>query len=30
VHPRTGEELSWEAALPDDMQALLVVLREDQ
>lgn len=30
VHPRTGEELRWEAQLPDDMQALLDVLREDQ
>jgi len=30
LHPRTGEELSWEAELPEDMQSMLVALREDQ
>jgi len=29
VHPATGEEMSWESALPADMQALLAVLAED-
>lgn len=29
VHPRTAEEMTFEAPLPDDMQALLQVLRED-
>ena len=29
VHPVTGEEVSWEAALPDDMQQLLAVLKAD-
>ncbi len=29
VHPGSGEEMSWEAALPDDMLALLRVLAED-
>jgi len=28
IHPRTGEEMSWESDLPDDMQALLVTLAE--
>ena len=30
VHPITGEELAWEAPLPEDMQTLLRLLREDQ
>ncbi|WP_194757482.1 23S rRNA pseudouridine(1911/1915/1917) synthase RluD [Aliidiomarina indica] len=29
VHPRTGEEMTWEAPLPEDMQGLLKALRED-
>jgi 23S rRNA pseudouridine1911/1915/1917 synthase len=29
VHPITGEEMQWEAPLPEDMQALLACLRED-
>ncbi len=28
-HPRTGEDVSWEAELPADMQRLLEVLKED-
>jgi 23S rRNA pseudouridine1911/1915/1917 synthase len=28
-HPRTGEALSWSAPLPEDMQQLLVLLRQD-
>ncbi len=28
-HPRTGERLSWEAAVPADMAGLLAVLRSD-
>lgn len=28
-HPQTGEKLEWEAPLPDDMQQLLLLLRED-
>jgi 23S rRNA pseudouridine1911/1915/1917 synthase len=26
IHPRTGEEMSWESELPADMQALLATL----
>lgn len=29
VHPETGENMSWESALPVDMQELLAVLVED-
>lgn len=29
VHPETGESMSWESALPVDMQELLAVLVED-
>jgi 23S rRNA pseudouridine1911/1915/1917 synthase len=29
THPRTGEAVSWEAELPEDMQVLLQVLKED-
>ena len=29
IHPVSGETLSWEASPPDDMQALLAVLRAD-
>lgn len=29
VHPKTGEEMQWEAPLPEDMQALLRCLRAD-
>lgn len=29
VHPATGEWMEWEVPLPDDMQELLQVLRED-
>ncbi len=29
THPRTGEEMEWEAELPQDMQDLIAVLRED-
>jgi 23S rRNA pseudouridine1911/1915/1917 synthase len=29
VHPLSGEWMEWEAPLPDDMQQLLEVLRED-
>ncbi|TRW48034.1 23S rRNA pseudouridine(1911/1915/1917) synthase RluD [Aliidiomarina halalkaliphila] len=29
IHPRTGEEMTWEAPLPDDMQKLLKALRDD-
>ena len=28
IHPRTGEEMSWESDLPDDMLALLDALSE--
>lgn len=28
-HPLTGEEMSWQAPLPEDMEQLLTVLRED-
>lgn len=28
THPKTGEEVSWKASLPQDMQALLKVLQE--
>lgn len=28
-HPRTGETLSWSTPLPEDMQQLLALLRED-
>lgn len=30
VHPETGEEKTWECALPDDMQALIAALEKDQ
>ena len=29
VHPATGELMSWQAAVPDDMAALIAVLQED-
>lgn len=29
THPRSGEEMEWEAALPEDMQLLIQVLKED-
>ncbi len=29
THPRTGVEMAWEAPMPDDMTALLAVLRAD-
>lgn len=29
VHPLTGEAMSWESPLPDDMAGLMQVLRED-
>ena len=29
IHPITGEEVSWEVPLPDDMQGLLVALKAD-
>lgn len=29
IHPETGEEVSWEAPLPDDMQQLLAALQAD-
>lgn len=29
IHPATGEAVSWEAPLPDDMVRLIEVLRED-
>lgn len=29
VHPATGEEMSWESPLPEDMQALIAILTED-
>ena len=29
LHPRTGEQLSWEAALPEDMVCLLAALDRD-
>ncbi|MBI4995910.1 MAG: 23S rRNA pseudouridine(1911/1915/1917) synthase RluD [Rhodocyclales bacterium] len=29
IHPATGEEMSWEAPLPDDFSALLVACRHD-
>ena len=28
-HPATGEEMEWEAQLPDDMVSLLDILQED-
>ncbi len=28
-HPTTGEQLSWQVDLPDDMQSMLTLLRED-
>jgi 23S rRNA pseudouridine1911/1915/1917 synthase len=28
-HPATGEWIEWEAPVPDDMEQLLSVLRED-
>jgi 23S rRNA pseudouridine1911/1915/1917 synthase len=28
IHPQTGEEMSWEVDLPEDMQNLLAVLSE--
>lgn len=29
LHPHTGEHLEWQAPLPDDMQSLLDILRQD-
>lgn len=29
VHPHTGEYMEWQAELPEDMQKLIAVLRED-
>lgn len=29
VHPLTGEDMAWEVELPEDMQQLLAILRED-
>lgn len=29
VHPATGEEMSWESPLPEDMRELLAVMAED-
>ncbi|MCC2637618.1 MAG: rRNA pseudouridine synthase [Moraxellaceae bacterium] len=29
AHPETGEPMSWESPLPEDMQALLAILAED-
>ena len=29
IHPKTGEEMSWQAPLPEDMVSLLKVLRQD-
>jgi 23S rRNA pseudouridine1911/1915/1917 synthase len=29
VHPASGEEMSWEAELPEDMQTLLQRLADD-
>ena len=29
IHPRSGKEVSWEHAMPDDMQQLVRVLRAD-
>lgn len=29
LHPRSGKEVSWEQAMPDDMQQLVKVLRAD-
>lgn len=28
-HPKTGEQISWQAPIPDDMQNLIAVLAED-
>ena len=30
LHPANGEEMQWSVPLPDDMQQLLLLLREDQ
>ncbi len=30
VHPETGEYMEWEAPLPEDMQKLLQILKQDQ
>ncbi len=30
THPLSGQEMSWQSPLPDDMQSLLACLREDQ
>ena len=30
IHPQTGEHIQWEAPLPEDMQALLDILRADK
>lgn len=30
THPRTGERLSWESPLPEDLRLLLLKLREEQ
>jgi 23S rRNA pseudouridine1911/1915/1917 synthase len=29
-HPATGELMAWEAPIPEDMQALILLLREDR
>lgn len=29
IHPRSGNEVAWEQPMPDDMQHLVAVLRED-
>jgi 23S rRNA pseudouridine1911/1915/1917 synthase len=29
IHPRSGEDLSWEVPLPEDMERLLVCLRQN-
>ncbi|HAG72049.1 MAG TPA: RNA pseudouridine synthase, partial [Gammaproteobacteria bacterium] len=30
IHPITGEEISWQAPLPEDMEDLLTALRLDK
>ena len=29
IHPTTGENCEWQSEMPDDMQALIQVLRDD-
>jgi len=29
VHPLTGEDMEWEVEIPEDMQQLLALLRDD-